>query len=108
MSTCKRFLRISLKCYENNNIGLGLDVFIKFEVKSGLITLVVGLGPHSECGVRNIISLLAVLNMNDFERVLTIVYNTQSHWPYGLWPSSDTIKSTKHYVSETGSVSVFR
>jgi hypothetical protein len=86
MSTCKWFLRISLKCYENNNIGLGLDIFIKFEVKSGLITLVVGLGPDSERDVRKIISLLVVLNMNDFEMVLTMVYNSQSHWSYGLWP----------------------
>jgi hypothetical protein len=40
-------------------------------------------------------------------RVLTMVYNTQDYWVFGLRPSSGILKNTKeHNVSETGSVSV--
>jgi hypothetical protein len=41
-------------------------------------------------------------------RVLTMVYNTQNYWVFGLCPSSGILETRKHNVSETGSVSVLR
>jgi hypothetical protein len=35
-----------------------------------------------------------------------MVYNTYSHWIFGLFPSSGVLENRKHDVSETGSVSV--
>jgi hypothetical protein len=32
----------------------------------------------------------------------------QNYWVFGLWPSSGILKTKKHGVSETGSVSVLR
>jgi hypothetical protein len=37
-----------------------------------------------------------------------MVYNTQSYWVFQLRPSSGILKTRKHNVSETGSVSVLR
>jgi hypothetical protein len=37
-----------------------------------------------------------------------MVYNTQNYWVLGLFPSSIILENRKHYVSETGSVSVRR
>jgi hypothetical protein len=37
-----------------------------------------------------------------------MVYNTQNYWVFGLCPSSDTLETRKHNVSETVSVSVLR
>jgi hypothetical protein len=37
--------------------------------------------------------------------VLTVVYNTQNYWGFGLFPSSGILENRKHDVSETGSVS---
>jgi hypothetical protein len=37
-----------------------------------------------------------------------MVYNTQNYWVFGLCPSSDILETTKHNVSETGSISVLR
>jgi hypothetical protein len=36
------------------------------------------------------------------------VYNTQNYWVFRLSPSSGILKTRKHNVSETESVSVFR
>jgi hypothetical protein len=36
-----------------------------------------------------------------FERVLTVVYNTQNYWVFGLRPSSGILEARKHNVSET-------
>jgi hypothetical protein len=33
---------------------------------------------------------------------------TQNYWVFGLFPSSGILETTKHNVSETGSVSVLR
>jgi hypothetical protein len=38
--------------------------------------------------------------------VLTMVYDTQNYWVFGLCPSSIILETKKHNVSETGSVSV--
>jgi hypothetical protein len=45
-----------------------------------------------------------------YYRVLTMVYNTQRYWVFGLCASSGFFlnKNEKHNVSETGSVSVVR
>jgi hypothetical protein len=43
-----------------------------------------------------------------FERVLTMAYNTNNYWVFGLCPSSGIVGTRKHDVSETGSVSVLR
>jgi hypothetical protein len=45
-----------------------------------------------------------------YYRVLTMVYNTQRYWVFGLCPSSGFFlnNNEKHKVSETGSVSVLR
>jgi hypothetical protein len=44
-----------------------------------------------------------------FYRVLTMVYNTENYWGFGLYPSSgfnnNYKKKKKHDVAETGSVS---
>jgi hypothetical protein len=37
-----------------------------------------------------------------------MVYNAQNYWVFGLFPSSGILETTKHDVSETGSVSVLR
>jgi hypothetical protein len=39
---------------------------------------------------------------------LTMVYNTQNYWGFGLCPSSGILKTRKHNVSETGSIYVLR
>jgi hypothetical protein len=41
-----------------------------------------------------------------FYRVLTMVYNTQNYWLFGLFPSSSILENRKHDASETASVSV--
>jgi S-adenosylmethionine hydrolase len=41
-------------------------------------------------------------------RVLTMVYNTQNYWIFGLSPSSGVLETRKHSVSETESVSILR
>jgi hypothetical protein len=41
-------------------------------------------------------------------RVLTMVYNTQNCWVFGLCPSSGILKTREHNVSEIGSASVLR
>jgi hypothetical protein len=38
----------------------------------------------------------------------TGIYSTQNNWVFGLCPSSGILKTRKHSVSETGSVSVLR
>jgi hypothetical protein len=45
-----------------------------------------------------------------YYRVLTMVYNTQRYWVFGLCSSSGFFlnNNEKHNVSETGSVSVLR
>jgi hypothetical protein len=45
-----------------------------------------------------------------YYRVLTMVYNTQRYWVFGLCPSSGFFlnNNEKRNVSETGSVSVLR
>jgi hypothetical protein len=44
-----------------------------------------------------------------FEKVLTMVYNTQNYWVFGLSPLPRILRTTKeHDVSETGSVSILR
>jgi hypothetical protein len=40
--------------------------------------------------------------------ILTIVYDTQNYWVFGLRLSSSIAETRKHNVSETGSVSVLR
>jgi hypothetical protein len=37
-----------------------------------------------------------------FWRVLTVVYNTQNYWVFGICPSSGILKARKHNVSESG------
>jgi hypothetical protein len=37
-----------------------------------------------------------------------VVYHNQNYWVFGLFPSSVILKTSKHTVSETGSVSVLR
>jgi hypothetical protein len=37
-----------------------------------------------------------------------MVYHTQNYWVFGLLPSSDILGTSKHDVSENGSVSVLR
>jgi hypothetical protein len=37
-----------------------------------------------------------------------MVYHTQNYWFFGLFPTSGILRSIKHDVSETGSVSVLR
>jgi hypothetical protein len=44
--------------------------------------------------------------MNRLEWVLTMVYNTQNCWVFGLCLSTGVQQTRKHNVSETGSVSV--
>jgi hypothetical protein len=34
--------------------------------------------------------------------------NCENYWVFGLCPSSGIVETRKHYVSETGSVSVLR
>jgi hypothetical protein len=41
-------------------------------------------------------------------RVLTMVYNTQNYWVFGLFPSSGILQTRKHNVSKTVSLSVLR
>jgi hypothetical protein len=36
------------------------------------------------------------------------LFGSQNHWVFGLCPSSGILETTKHNVSETGSVSVLR
>jgi hypothetical protein len=50
------------------------------------------------------------ISRNRYYRVLTLVYNTQRYWVFGLCPSSGYFlnNNEKHNVSETGSVSVLR
>jgi hypothetical protein len=36
------------------------------------------------------------------------VYNSENYWVFGLFPSFGILKTVKHNVSETGSVSVLR
>jgi hypothetical protein len=40
--------------------------------------------------------------------VLTMVYNTQNYWVFGLFPSSGILQNIKHDVSVNVFVSVFR
>jgi hypothetical protein len=47
-------------------------------------------------------------SMNRFQRVLTMVYNTENYRVFGLCPSSGILKAREHNVSETGIVSVQR
>jgi hypothetical protein len=37
-----------------------------------------------------------------------MVYHIQNYWGFGLFPSSGILGTSKHDVSETGSVSVLR
>jgi hypothetical protein len=54
--------------------------------------------------------ILQGLELLPLYRVLTMVYNTQRYWVFGLCPSSGFFlnNNEKHKVSETGSVSVLR
>jgi hypothetical protein len=40
----------------------------------------------------------------DSKTFLMMVYNTKGYWVFGLCPSSGIVETTKHYVSESGSV----
>jgi hypothetical protein len=40
--------------------------------------------------------------------VLTMVYDTQNYWIFGFCLLSYILENRKHYVSETGTVSVLR
>jgi hypothetical protein len=40
-----------------------------------------------------------------FQGVLTMVFNTQNYWGFGLCPASGILETTNHNVSETGFVS---
>jgi hypothetical protein len=40
--------------------------------------------------------------------VLTMVYNTQNYWVFGLCPLSAVLKTREHNISETGSISLLR
>jgi hypothetical protein len=46
--------------------------------------------------------------LSRFQRVLTMAYNTQNYWVFGLFPSSGIVQNRKHDVSEAGSVSVLK
>jgi hypothetical protein len=69
---------------------------------------------YEDVGIRNYETVLLLYNTTQqyyYElnlKVLTSVYDTQNFWSSGLCPSSGTLKTRKHYVSETGSVSVLR
>jgi hypothetical protein len=55
------------------------------------------------------ISMLITSKKGRYYRVLTMVYNTQRYWVFGLCPSSGFfLNNEKHNISETGSVSVLR
>jgi hypothetical protein len=43
-----------------------------------------------------------------FQRVLTVVYDSQSYWVFGLHALSSILKTRKHNISKTGSVSILR
>jgi hypothetical protein len=45
------------------------------------------------------------LSLYRISKILTMVYNTQNYWGYGLCPPSEIPKTRKNNVSETGSVS---
>jgi hypothetical protein len=40
--------------------------------------------------------------------VLTMMNNTQNYWVFGLCPTSGILKTRKHNVSETETISVLR
>jgi hypothetical protein len=56
-----------------------------------------------KCGMLTVLTEVA-----GSERVLTMVYNTQNYWGFGLCPSSGILEAIKHNISEIGSVSVLR
>jgi hypothetical protein len=45
-----------------------------------------------------------VVRQKQILRLLTMVYNTQNYWVFGLCPSSGILGTRKHKVSEIGSV----
>jgi hypothetical protein len=53
---------------------------------------------------RNLVSL----SNGGQDTVLTMVYNTQNYWVFGLFPSSGILENIKHDVSEIESVSILR
>jgi hypothetical protein len=48
------------------------------------------------------------ITISRFSGILTMTYNTETYWIFGLFPSSGILENRKHDVSETGSVSVLR
>jgi hypothetical protein len=47
-------------------------------------------------------------NVTLVQMLLTMLYNTQNYWVFGLCVSSGIQETREHHVSETGSVLVLR
>jgi hypothetical protein len=60
------------------------------------------------CAGDHIMEYCGTVILLDSKGVLTMVYNTQKYWVFGLCPSSGILETIKHNVSETVSVSVLR
>jgi hypothetical protein len=57
---------------------------------------------------RGALNILIKTSSSRFERVLTMVYNTENYWGFGLCPSSGILEIRKQNVLETAFHAVLR
>jgi hypothetical protein len=67
-----------------------------------------GLNPQEKACTFTVKNDRINIHNNGIGRVLTMIYDTQNDWTCRICPSSGILKTRKHIVSKSGSVSELR